>query len=79
MPIYRFECPAGHVTEDLVPMGTETIKCQHKSVPSGWEDLTRTTEEDLIQCKLTATKRAQTSIGRPQGGPTPVFHRRGNQ
>ncbi len=27
MPVYEFECPQGHVTEDLVPMGTTHIKC----------------------------------------------------
>lgn len=27
MPMYEFECPAGHVTEDLVKMNTEYIAC----------------------------------------------------
>jgi len=34
MPVYEFECKDGHVTEDLVPMGTEhtqCIKCKKKA------------------------------------------------
>ena len=27
MPFYEFQCPAGTITERLVPMGTEHIKC----------------------------------------------------
>lgn len=27
MPFYEFECPRGHVTERLVPMGTKDIVC----------------------------------------------------
>ena len=27
MPFYEFECPKGTVTEQLVKMGTEEIKC----------------------------------------------------
>lgn len=27
MPLYEFQCANGHVTEDLVPMGTSTIPC----------------------------------------------------
>ena len=27
MPVYEFECPQGHVTEELVPMGTKHTKC----------------------------------------------------
>jgi putative FmdB family regulatory protein len=27
MPFYEFQCPEGTITEALVPMGTETIKC----------------------------------------------------
>jgi putative FmdB family regulatory protein len=27
MPFYEFQCPEGTITESLVPMGTETIKC----------------------------------------------------
>ena len=27
MPVYEFECPQGHITEDLVPMGTKHIRC----------------------------------------------------
>jgi len=27
MPVYEFECPDGHITEELVRMGTETTKC----------------------------------------------------
>lgn len=28
MPIYEFRCPAGHVTEKLVPMDTDTVVCE---------------------------------------------------
>jgi putative FmdB family regulatory protein len=27
MPCYEFKCPEGTITECLVPMGTEVIKC----------------------------------------------------
>lgn len=27
MPVYEFECPAGTVTERIVPVGTESIEC----------------------------------------------------
>ena len=27
MPFYEFQCPEGTVTESLVPMGTDHIKC----------------------------------------------------
>ena len=27
MPVYEFKCRCGHVTEELVRMGTETVKC----------------------------------------------------
>jgi len=27
MPIYEFECKKGHLTEKIVKMGTEGIKC----------------------------------------------------
>ena len=27
MPVYEFECANGHVTEELVPMGTKTTRC----------------------------------------------------
>lgn len=27
MPFYEFQCPEGTITEALVPMGTEAIKC----------------------------------------------------
>jgi putative FmdB family regulatory protein len=27
MPVYEFECPKGHVTEELVQMGTDSVKC----------------------------------------------------
>ena len=27
MPVYEFECTQGHVTEELVPMGTKHTKC----------------------------------------------------
>jgi len=27
MPVYEFECTCGHVTEEIVPMGTKQIKC----------------------------------------------------
>ncbi|MBE9544028.1 MAG: zinc ribbon domain-containing protein [Proteobacteria bacterium] len=27
MPVYEFECAKGHITEDLVPMGTQHTKC----------------------------------------------------
>ena len=27
MPYYEFECPKGHVTEAVVPMGTKTWPC----------------------------------------------------
>lgn len=27
MPFYEFQCPEGTITESLVPMGTEAIKC----------------------------------------------------
>ena len=29
MPVYEFECADGHITEDLVSMGTKHVKC-HK-------------------------------------------------
>lgn len=27
MPVYEFECPEGTITERLVKMGTQSIKC----------------------------------------------------
>ena len=27
MPFYEFQCPEGTITESLVPMGTDHIKC----------------------------------------------------
>ena len=27
MPFYEFECPKGHVTEQLVKIGTEAVPC----------------------------------------------------
>ena len=27
MPVYEFECKNGHITEELVPMGTEKTVC----------------------------------------------------
>lgn len=27
MPVYEFECPKGHVIEDVVPMGTTQAQC----------------------------------------------------
>ena len=27
MPVYEFECKNGHITEELVPMGTESTVC----------------------------------------------------
>ncbi len=27
MPVYEFECNNGHITEELVPMGTEHTRC----------------------------------------------------
>jgi putative FmdB family regulatory protein len=27
MPVYEFECPNGHLTEELVRMGTKTTTC----------------------------------------------------
>jgi len=27
MPVYEFECTKGHITEELVPMGTKHVKC----------------------------------------------------
>ena len=27
MPVYEFECSSGHVSEDLVRMGTKSIVC----------------------------------------------------
>lgn len=27
-PLYEFECPKGHLSEDLVPIDTKTIVCQ---------------------------------------------------
>ena len=27
MPFYEFECADGHITEELVPMGTKTARC----------------------------------------------------
>ena len=27
MPVYEFECARGHITEELVPMGTKHTKC----------------------------------------------------
>lgn len=28
MPIYEFECKEGHITSELVKLGTETTKCK---------------------------------------------------
>ena len=66
MPIYKFQCSRGHVTEDLVPMGTEQVTCEHVNRKGK-------------TCGRPATKRAQTSAARPVvSGGTPIFHRRGN-
>jgi putative FmdB family regulatory protein len=27
MPVYEFECTKGHITEELVPMGTKYTQC----------------------------------------------------
>jgi len=27
MPVYEFECTKGHITEELVPMGTKNTQC----------------------------------------------------
>ena len=27
MPVYEFECADGHITEELVPMGTKNTRC----------------------------------------------------
>ncbi len=27
MPVYEFECANGHITEELVPMGTQRTTC----------------------------------------------------
>lgn len=27
MPVYEFECTKGHITEELVPMGTKHMRC----------------------------------------------------
>ena len=27
MPVYEFECSQGHITEELVRMGTQSTKC----------------------------------------------------
>jgi putative FmdB family regulatory protein len=27
MPVYEFKCNQGHITEKLVPMGTQHLKC----------------------------------------------------
>ena len=27
MPVYEFECSEGHITEELVRMGTQSTKC----------------------------------------------------
>jgi hypothetical protein len=27
LPVYEFQCPQGHVFEELVPQGTELIEC----------------------------------------------------
>ena len=27
MPVYEFECAKGHITEELVPMGTKSTQC----------------------------------------------------
>lgn len=27
MPVYEFECKNGHITEEIVKMGTDEIKC----------------------------------------------------
>lgn len=34
MPFYEFECPRGHVTEKLVPIGTPHVVCE-TCVPTG--------------------------------------------
>lgn len=28
MPIYEFECPRGHIVDDLVHLGTYTLPCR---------------------------------------------------
>jgi len=37
MPFYEFECPKGHVTEKLVPIGTKIVACEEcdKTAPKG--------------------------------------------
>lgn len=35
MPFYEFECPDGHVTEVLVPMGSKTVVCEQCSKDAG--------------------------------------------
>ena len=27
MPVYEFECSHGHITESLVPIGTQHVRC----------------------------------------------------
>ena len=34
MPIYEFQCEEGHITSDLVKMGTETNKCKTCGKPA---------------------------------------------
>ena len=34
MPVYEFKCSCGHVTEDIVRMGTEQIKCPKCGAPA---------------------------------------------
>lgn len=36
MPLYEFECPRGHVTGELVPIGTSHVACS-TCVPTGKE------------------------------------------
>ena len=67
MPIYRFLCPDGHETEVIVPMGTEQITCAHALNEP--DDVT-----DDVLCGEIATKQVQTSVARPQGGPTPIHY-----
>lgn len=33
MPIYEFQCPRGHVYEELVPVGEKHVPCPEHSVP----------------------------------------------
>jgi hypothetical protein len=72
MPIYRFVCEDGHETEDIVPMGTDQIACPHWIIGLDSDPYGDGPDVTAHECGKTAKHVPQTSVGRPQGGPTPI-------